>query len=132
MIKTTLIKWHGILESKDINALSGLLHEDVIFHSPVVHSPQKGKMLTQMYLMAALNVLASDDFTYSREICEGNHAVLEFHTVVDGIVINGVDMISCDENGLITDFKVMVRPLKAINMLHQKMMEMLEQLKSAS
>ena len=132
MIETTLANWHKVLKSKDIEALSALLHDDVVFHSPVVHAPQEGKMLTQIYLMAAFNVLASDDFKYLREICDGNHAVLEFHTVVDGIVINGVDIITCDEKGLITDFKVMVRPLKAINMLHQKMMEMLEKFKSAS
>jgi hypothetical protein len=113
MIKNTLANWHDLLKDKDPKALQALLHDDVVFHSPVVHTPQHGKALTHMYLMAAFHVL-------------------EFQTVVDGITINGVDMITCDDAGLITDFKVMVRPLKAINLLHQKMMAMLEQVKSAS
>jgi len=127
MIETTLENWHKVIVSKDIEGLSKILHEDAIFHSPVVHSPQKGKALTQMYLTAAFYVLAGDDFTYVREVASGNNAVLEFTTTVDGIIINGVDMITCDDDGLIVDFKVMVRPLKAMNMLHQKMMAMLEQ-----
>jgi hypothetical protein len=132
MIKNTLANWHDLLKDKDPKALQALLHDDVVFHSPVVHTPQHGKALTHMYLMAAFHVLTSENFTYVREVCDGNDAVLEFQTVVDGITINGVDMITCDDAGLITDFKVMVRPLKAINLLHQKMMAMLEQVKSAS
>ncbi len=132
MIKNTLANWHDLLKDKNPKALQELLHDNVVFHSPIVHTPQQGKALTHMYLMAAFHVLASDDFIYVREVCDGNDAVLEFQTVVDGIIINGVDMIRCDDNGLITDFKVMVRPLKAVNLLHQKMMAMLEQIKSAS
>ncbi|WP_025896854.1 nuclear transport factor 2 family protein [Sneathiella glossodoripedis] len=132
MIKKTLKSWHQLLNDQDPKALYSLLHENAVFHSPVVHTPQKGRDLTHMYLMSAFHVLAGEEFTYLREVVDGQNAVLEFQTVVDGIVINGVDMITCDEQGLITDFKVMVRPLKAINLLHQKMMEMLEQYQSAS
>lgn len=132
MMETTLAKWHIIAATKDVQGLSKILHEDAIFHSPVVHTPQKGKALTQMYLTAAFHVLTGDDFKYVREVVSGNNAVLEFETVVDGITINGVDMITCDDDGMIVDFKVMVRPLKAMNMLHQKMMAMLEQHNKAS
>ncbi|MEH6476745.1 MAG: nuclear transport factor 2 family protein [Sneathiella sp.] len=132
MMETTLAKWHKIAATKDVQGLSKILHEDAIFHSPVVHTPQKGKALTQMYLTAAFHVLTGDDFKYVREVVSGNNAVLEFETIVDGITINGVDMITCDDDGLIVDFKVMVRPLKAMNMLHQKMMAMLEQHNKAS
>ena len=128
MIEQVLEKWHGILETKDIAALDGLLHDDVVFHSPVVHTPQAGKQLTTLYLGAAFHVLAGDDFKYLREVKTGHHAVLEFETVVDGLTLNGVDMITCDDEGLITDFKVMVRPLKAINLIHQKMGEMLQKM----
>jgi len=132
MIEKTLSKWHEVVASKDIKGLSELIHDDAVFHSPVVHSPQEGKALTQMYLTAAFYVLAGDDFTYVREVASGNNAMLEFQTTVDGVVINGVDMITCNDEGLIIDFKVMVRPLKAMNMLHQKMKAMLEQYNKAS
>ena len=101
----------------------------VVFHSPVVHTPQEGKPITTLYLAAAMHVLNNDNFKYLREITSDNHAVLEFQTEIDGIVINGVDMITWREDGRIIDFKVMLRPLKAINLIHRMMGEMLEKLK---
>ncbi|WP_169544204.1 nuclear transport factor 2 family protein [Sneathiella aquimaris] len=132
MIQKTIENWHELLKTKDVAGLDAILHDDVVFHSPVVHTPQKGKQITTLYLAAAFNVLNGDDFKYLREVIGGQEAVLEFQTVIDGITLNGVDMISCDENGLITDFKVMVRPLKAVNLIHQKMGEMLAALGKAS
>ena len=132
MIRETIEKWHKLLETKDVAALNDILHEDVVFHSPVVHTPQEGKQITTLYLAAAFNTLNGDDFKYLREVIGERDAVLEFQTVIDGITLNGVDMIRCDENGLITDFKVMVRPLKAVNLIHQKMGEMLQKLGKAS
>ena len=128
MIEQTLKKWHKMLESGDNSRLSEILADDVVFHSPVVHTPQAGKSITTLYLSAASDVLGGEKFHYLREVVDGNHAILEFQTEIDGIAINGVDMISFDENGLINDFKVMVRPLKAINLVHQKMGEMLQKM----
>lgn len=132
MIETTLEKWHQIIKTGDVVALSDIVHDDCMFHSPVVHTPQAGKQLTMMYLGAAFKVLASDDFKYLREVVDGNNAILEFQTEVDGIQINGVDMITFDDDGMIIDFKVMVRPLKAMNMLHAHMKAMLEKFAKAS
>jgi hypothetical protein len=123
----TLRTWHRIVEEKDLAALDELLAEDCVFHSPVVHTPQQGKALTKLYLSAAAMVLANDTFTYVREVLGENDAMLEFTAEVQGIHINGVDMIRWDSEGRITDFKVMVRPLKAINLLHAMMKQMLEQ-----
>jgi hypothetical protein len=116
-----LKRWHAVVEGGDTSALDGLLAEDVTFHSPVVHTPQEGRALTRMYLTAALAVLGKGGFRYVRELADERSAVLEFVTEVGGIHINGVDMIEWNEAGLISDFKVMVRPLKAINLLHQMM-----------
>ncbi len=132
MIQKTIDNWHALLETKDVAGLNGILHDDVVFHSPVVHTPQRGKQITTLYLAAAFNVLNGDDFKYLRQVIGEKDAVLEFQTVIDGITLNGVDMISCDDAGLITDFKVMVRPLKAVNLIHQKMGEMLNTLGKAS
>ncbi len=128
MIEKTIARWHELLETNDQSILDELLADDVTFHSPVVHTPQEGKEITKLYLASASNVLGNGDFRYAREVLDGNNAVLEFVTEVDGIHINGVDMIRCNDAGQIVDFKVMIRPLKAINLLHKKMGEMLQQL----
>jgi len=125
IIEETIKQWHQLLEAKDPSQLKNLLADDVVFHSPVLHTPQKGKALTTMYLSAAFYVLTNSGFKYIREVLQDNQAVLEFEAVVDDIVVNGVDMIECDENGKITDFKVLVRPLKGLQMLQTKMFELL-------
>ncbi|WP_416899271.1 MAG: nuclear transport factor 2 family protein [Minwuia sp.] len=120
--------WHDYEQSQDPAILDRLLHDDVVFHSPVVHTPQRGKAITKAYLVAATRVLFSPDFRYVRTFDCGERTVLEFVTEIDGIQINGVDMIEWDADGRITDFKVMVRPLKAIEKLHSLMAEMLQKM----
>ncbi len=129
MIENTIEAWHKVVEAKDAAGLDNILAENVVFHSPVVHTPQEGKSITKLYLTAALHVLNNDTFKYLREVISGNNAVLEFSTVIEGITINGVDMISWGADGRITDFKVMIRPLKAINLVHRMMGEMLQKIK---
>ncbi len=121
--------WHKVAMSKDYDAIAAILHDDCVFESPVVHTPQVGKDITAKYLTAAGNTLGNAAFEYVGEWHRENSAILEFTTEIDGIAINGIDMISCNDDGLITHFKVMVRPLKAVNMLHQKMGEMLTAMK---
>ena len=128
MIPDTIAAWHKIIEDRDAKGLDGLLADNVVFHSPIVHTPQAGKPITMLYLAAALQVLNNDTFTYLREVVQGNNAVLEFQTVIDGISINGVDMIAWGADGRITDIKVMLRPLKAINLVHGMMGDMLKKL----
>ena len=125
--------WHTVALSRDAAAIAKILHDDCVFESPVVHTPQLGKAITAQYLAAAGHTLGNADFEYVGEWHSAkpgeNSAVLEFRTVIDGIAINGVDMIACDDDGLITHFKVMVRPLKAVNKLHEKMGEMLARMR---
>ena len=129
MIENTIEAWHKLVEARDAAGLDNILAENVVFHSPVVHTPQEGKSITKLYLTAALHVLNNDTFKYLREVISGNNAVLEFSTVIEGITINGVDMISWGADGRITDFKVMIRPLKAINLVHRMMGDMLQSIK---
>ncbi len=129
MIENTIATWHKLVDARDAEGLDNILAEQVVFHSPVVHTPQVGKPITTLYLTAAMHVLNNDTFKYLREVISGNHAVLEFQTVIDGISINGVDMITWGEDGRITDFKVMLRPLKAVNLVHKMMGEMLQKIK---
>ncbi len=123
----TLRTWHRAIEEKDVGALDLLIADDCVFHSPVVHTPQRGKALTKMYLSAAFMVLANDTFTYVREVVGESDAVLEFTVEVQGIHVNGVDMIRWNADGQIVDFKVMLRPMKAINLLNGLMRQMLQQ-----
>jgi hypothetical protein len=126
MRMTALDKWYGYTKSHDGAALRELLHPDAVFESPVVHTPQRGRDIALKYLAGADKVLGGPGFRYVGEWRSKNGAVLEFETEIEGIRINGVDMITFSDDGdLITHFKVMVRPLKAINLLHRLMGEQL-------
>jgi hypothetical protein len=118
--------WHRLVEKLDVSGLDALLADEVVFHSPVVHTPQIGKAITKKYLAAAFQVLFNDSFRYVRELRGDRDAVLEFVVELDGIAVNGVDLIKWNEAGKVTEFKVMLRPLKAVNLIHQKMAEMLQ------
>ena len=122
-----LANWHRVIAGgNQPAALAEIVREDAVFHSPVVHTPQVGKRITTHYLMAAVQVFFNPSFHYVREVVGERDAVLEFETTVDGILVNGVDMVSWNDDGLITSFKVMVRPLKAIQLIHEKMAAMLQ------
>ncbi len=119
--------WHDYMKSGgDADLLSAQLADNAVFHSPVVHSPQEGKAKVMLYLLSAAKVLGNDSFTYVREVVEGNDALLEFTCEIDGIQINGIDLIRFDDDGKIIDFKVMVRPVKAVNKLWEMMAAQLQ------
>lgn len=119
--------WHAYMESGgDADLLAAQLAEDPVFHSPVVHTPQAGKAKVMMYLLSAAKVLGNDSFRYVREVVEGNDALLEFTAEIDGILVNGIDLITFDDDGKIKDFKVMVRPVKAVNKLWEMMAAQLQ------
>ncbi len=125
MIGTALDSWYSYMRNHDLAALHAMIHPDAVFESPVVHTPQRGRDIVFKYLASAEKVLGGAGFTYVGEWRNADSAILEFENVIDGIKINGIDMITWNDGGQITHFKVMVRPLKAMNMLHQKMGEML-------
>ena len=120
--------WLALAKARNSRALETLLAEEVVFHSPVVHTPQRGRPLATQYLSAALMILGNDSFRYVREIRGAFDALLEFELELDGTQVNGVDLIRWNEAGQITDFKVMIRPLKAIQAVQQKMAELLAQM----
>jgi len=126
MTIATLARWHQLVENRDAKGLDSLLADEVVFHSPVVHTPQVGKAVTTQYLAAAFRVFFNPSFRYVRELCSPHDAVLEFQVEIDGISVNGVDMIKWNDAGQIVEFKVMLRPLKAVNLIHQKMAAMLQ------
>ena len=117
-----LAAWHRYMASGDPDLLADLLAEDAVFHSPVVHTPQEGREKVMQYLLAAGQVFSSGSgFRYLRELVDGPEACLEFAATIDGIAVNGIDLIRFDMDGRIVDFKVMVRPLKAIKKVWEMM-----------
>lgn len=128
MIDAALARWKSYMQTHDTAALWELLHPDAVFESPVVHTPQRGREITFKYLASAEKVLGGPGFEYVGEWKSADGVVLEFANEIEGIRINGVDIITFDAEGKITHFKVMVRPLKAINLLHRLMGEQLQKL----
>ena len=144
MIETVLARWKQHLRGELAGGLDALLHDDVVFYSPIVYTPQRGKAITKRYLEAAGQTLPGDadagkpsaaaggeapgggGFHYTKEVASGDVAVLEFETTVEGKYVNGVDIIRCDDDGLIVEFRVMIRPLQAVNLVHRQMGAMLE------
>ena len=118
----SLAKWHAYMASHgDLTLLGAMVADDAVFHSPVVHTPQVGKAKVLAYLGAAAQVLGGEGFTYVRQLVDGNQVLLEFTDELDGIHVNGIDLITFDDAGMIQDFKVMVRPMKAMNKLWEMM-----------
>jgi hypothetical protein len=129
VIDDVIERWHRYMRGDSPGGLDELLAEDVVFYSPVVYTPQRGKEITTRYLEAAATALSGDGaaggtaqgFRYTKQVLAGNTAVLEFETSVHGRYVNGVDIISCDHAGKIVEFRVMVRPLQAIQAVHEEM-----------
>jgi len=145
MIEQTIENWHKQLRGELPGGLDALLAEDVVFYSPVVFTPQKGREITKAYLNAAYNTFDGDEseasvgspadeerkgFRYVKQVLSGHTAVLEFETEMDGKYVNGVDIISCNDEGRIVEFKVMIRPLQAVNTVHAQMAAMLKRMKA--
>ena len=135
MIEQVVERWHRFIAGNSSEDLDTLLADEVVFYSPIVYTPQRGKAVTTMYLHAAAQTLLGDGgdgaFRYTKEILADDAAVLEFETTVGGKYVNGVDIIRCDDNDRIVEFRVMIRPLQAINLVHAQMKATLEQMKPA-
>jgi ketosteroid isomerase-like protein len=133
MIAAVIDSWHRFLTDPDATGLDDLLADDVVFYSPVVYTPQRGKQVTALYLHAAKQVLpggGDGTFRYTKQVVGTDTAVLEFETTVDGTYVNGVDIIRCSAAGKIVEFRVMLRPLQAVNAVHDRMRAMLASLQN--
>ena len=126
--KSLIKKWHKVIETDNLELLNDIIADNAIFSSPVVFKPMEGKEITMMYLNAAGESFNMEKFEYTREIHDGMNSVLEFETYIDEISVNGVDMIEWNEDGKISNFKVMIRPYKAVQKVQEKMIEALDNL----
>ncbi|MEO8195486.1 MAG: nuclear transport factor 2 family protein [Thermoanaerobaculia bacterium] len=121
-----LAAWHEVVRTRNPRELDALLADEVVFHSPVVHTPQRGKALALDYLQAAVRVFGNESFRYVRELRGERDAMLEFEVEIDGVHVNGVDLMRWNDVGRIVDFKVLLRPLKAVLAIQQKMAVLLQ------
>ncbi len=126
--KSLIKKWHKVIETDNLELLNDIIADNAIFSSPVVFKPMEGKEITMMYLYAAGESFNMEKFEYTKEIHDGMNSVLEFETYIDEISVNGVDMIEWNEYGKISNFKVMIRPYKAVQKVQEKMIEALDNL----
>ena len=126
--KSLIKKWHKVIETDNLELLNDIIADNAIFSSPVVFKPMEGKEITMMDLNAAGESFNREKFEYTKEIHDGMNSVLEFETYIDEISVNGVDMIEWNEDGKICNFKVMIRPFKAVQKVQEKMIEALESL----
>ena len=120
--------WHDNLHVQNVDFLEEILDENVVFYSPVVFKPIQGKEMTKLYLASAGESFNMESFKYVREVHQAMESVLEFETYIDDISVNGVDIIEWNEEGKICNFKVMIRPFKAVQKVQEKMIEALESL----
>lgn len=120
--------WHESINKRDASKLGSMLSDNTVLHSPVIHTPIQGKKMVSMYLQAAFHTFLTDDFRYVKEFVNGQTAVLEFQLTLNGIEVNGIDMITWNDDQQITEFKVMIRPFKALNMINDQMTAMLAKL----
>jgi hypothetical protein len=143
VIEQVVEQWQAHMRGELPGGLDALLDDDVVFYSPVVYTPQRGKAVTTLYLDAAAQTFPGDSpgpspdggtsssgFRYTKTVLDGDTAVLEFETTMEGKYVNGVDIIRCNPEGRIIEFRVMIRPLQAVDMVHRQMAAMLERMES--
>ncbi len=125
MTPQVIQRWIDVIDNHRPDELDALLADDAVFYSPAVFTPQGGKAKTAMYLRAAEKMFAGTDFHYVGQWFSDQSAVLEFVATIDGIYVNGIDMIAWNDDDKITSFKVMLRPFKGIQAIMPKMAELL-------
>lgn len=131
-MKNPIKKWHNVVKLRDYDLLKSILADDIIFYSPIVYTPQKGMDIATKYLVAASEVFNTGNFSYDKEVIQGQQASLEFSLNINNTEINGIDLISWNNDGKINEFKVFIRPLQGINIIHKMMQLTLESFKNVS
>jgi hypothetical protein len=119
--ENSLMRWHELVAARDLSTLPELIHADAVFRSPVAHTPYQGREALVLALSTVINVF--ENFTYHREFAteEGRDVVLEFSAEVGGKKLKGADFIKFNEDGLIIEFEVMIRPASGLMALGQEM-----------
>ena len=131
-MKNPIKKWHKVVKLRDYDLLKSILADDIIFYSPIVYTPQKGKDIAIKHLVAASEVFNTGNFSYDKEVIQGQQASLEFSLNINDTEINGIDLISWNNDGKINEFKVFIRPLQGVNIIHKMMQSTLESFKNVS
>ena len=121
VVAESMKRWHTMIDTRDLSALSNLLSDDVVFRSPMAHTPYPSAPVVAMILSTVINVF--ENFRYHRDFAsvDGKNVVLEFSAEVGGKELKGIDMIQFDEQGKIVEFEVMIRPMSGLQALGEEM-----------
>lgn len=125
MTHPVIQRWLEVIESGRTDELDDMLTEDAVFYSPAVFTPQRGRATAVAYLRAAEYMFRDTGFHYVEKWYGDNSAVLHFAAEVDGLSLEGIDMLHWNDDGKITSVKVMIRPFKALQGVIGKMAELL-------
>jgi hypothetical protein len=144
VIADVVARWHAFIRGELPGGLDELLDDDVVFYSPIVFTPQRGKQVTALYLQAAAQTFGGGrghgggrggrggrdneegGFHYAKMVLGDDTAMLEFETIMKGKYVNGIDIIRCNDHDRIIEFRVMIRPLQAVNLVHEQMAAVLD------
>ena len=127
MTPPVIQRWIEIIDTGRTDELHHLLAEDAVFYSPAVFTPQEGRAKAAAYLAAAAKLFADTAFQYVEKWNADHSAVLEFVADINGIRVNGIDMIHWNDDGKVTSVKVMLRPIKALQTVIPEMGKLLQQ-----
>ncbi len=119
--RTELTEWHQVVFEGKLDLLDQMLADDVVFHTPLYLKPRKGRQVTRFILATVIEIF--ENFTYHREIIDGDSWMLEFSADIGGISLKGIDLIRWNEAGQIIDFEVYIRPLNGVQALGDAMYE---------
>jgi hypothetical protein len=108
-------RWHNIVLNRDAQELQAMLAEDVVFRSPYLWQPYYGRQAAWLILTTVSDVF--QDLAYRRELIDGNNWALEFSARVGDLALKGIDLIRLDDNGLIAEFEVFIRPANSLRAL---------------
>jgi len=118
-------RWLDVIENGQTAGLDDMLAEDAVFYSPAVFTPQRGRAKAAAYLRAAEHMFAGTNFHYVNKWIDSHSAVLEFAADIDGISVEGIDILHWNDEGRLTSVKVMMRPFKGLQAVIAKMAELL-------
>ena len=115
--------WHQCVENASLDP--EMMTEDVVFHSPYVYTPIKGKINVSRYLEAAGMVFLNSNFRYIEEIIGDKQACLVFEVTINDLYVNGVDYLIWNDQQKLTEIRVFIRPFEALNEIKEFMVKYL-------
>jgi len=124
-------RWRDLFAMENMPPVRDMLAEDIQMHSPAMHQVQRGPDLIADYITAAHEIFTRWDLDYVRAFQNGNEICMEFEGEIEGVTLNGVDIIRWNADDKIDDFKIMIRPASGLKKLGEVMVKILAEVQAA-